>query len=133
MCAFHLASFSYTRLLCYDYRYTNQAPAKRGLTQYYPMPYFDALKIFSCGKHSEKRRNCLKQAISPFLTMFSTLYGTYFSFKMHFKMSSSICFTLDQSKMLSSGNELMHIRNTLYQARHHLIMDPYSQFHQTTE
>ena len=46
-----------------------------------PFPHnvhFDALNIYSCGKHCEKRRNCLLQAISPFLTMFSTLYGTYF-------------------------------------------------------
>ena len=42
------------------------------------MPHFDALQIYSCGKHYEKRRNCLSQAISPFLTMFPTLYGTYF-------------------------------------------------------
>ena len=38
--------------------------------------------------------------------MFSTLYGTYFSFQMHFKMSSAICFNLDQSKILLSGNGL---------------------------
>ena len=38
--------------------------------------------------------------------MFSTLYGTYFSFEMHFKMSSSICFNLDQRKILSSGHGL---------------------------
>ena len=50
------------------------------LTNYHIMLHFDALKIYSCGKHCEKRRNCLQQAISPFLTMFSTLYGTYFSF-----------------------------------------------------
>ena len=31
----------------------------------------------SCGKHCEKKRNCVEQAISPFLTMFSTLCGTY--------------------------------------------------------
>ena len=31
-------------------------------------------------EHCEKRRNCLEQAISPFLTVFSTLYDTYFSF-----------------------------------------------------
>ena len=31
-----------------------------------------------------------------------------FSFEMHFKMSSAICFNLDQSKILSSGNELIH-------------------------
>ena len=43
--------------------------------------HFDALQIYSCGKHCEKRRNCLQEAISPFLTMFSTLYdGTYFPF-----------------------------------------------------
>ena len=47
-----------------------------------------------------------KQAISPFLTMFSTLYGTYFQFKMHFIMSFAICFSLDQSKKLSFGNGL---------------------------
>ena len=68
------------------------------------MPHFDALKIYSCGKHCEKRKNCLSQAISPFLTMFSILYGTYFSFYMHFKMSFAICFNLDQSKILLSGN-----------------------------
>ena len=48
------------------------------LTHYHTMPHFDALKIYSCGKHREKRRNCLEQPISPFLTMFSTLYGTDF-------------------------------------------------------
>ena len=50
------------------------------LTNYHKMPHFDAQKIYNCGKHSEKRRNCLLQAISPFLTLFSTIYGTYFSF-----------------------------------------------------
>ena len=73
------------------------------------MMHFDALQIYSCGKHREKRRNCLQQAISPFLTMFSTLYGTYFSFSMHFQMSSAICFNLDQSKNLSSGNGLKNL------------------------
>ena len=47
---------------------------KRVLTHYHIIPHFDALKIHNCGKHCEKRRKCLKQAISPFLTMFSTLY-----------------------------------------------------------
>ena len=45
-----------------------------------PLPHFDAPKISSCGKHCEKRRHCLSQAISLFLTIFSTQYGTYFSF-----------------------------------------------------
>ena len=53
---------------------------KGRLTHYHTTPHFDALKIYSFGKHCEKRRNCLKQAISPFFTMFSTLYDTYFSF-----------------------------------------------------
>ena len=30
-----------------------------GLTHYHTMPYFNALKIYNCGKHCEKRRNCL--------------------------------------------------------------------------
>ena len=38
--------------------------------------------------------------------MFSTLYGSYFPIQMHFKMSSAICFNLDQSKILSSENGL---------------------------
>ena len=29
------------------------------LTNYHTMLHFDALKIYSCGKHCEKRRNCL--------------------------------------------------------------------------
>ena len=70
------------------------------------MLHFDALKIYICGKHCKKRRNCLWQAISPFLSMFSTPYSTYFSFSMHFKMLSAICFKLDQSKVLLSGNGL---------------------------
>ena len=84
------------------------------------MPHFEALKTYSYGKHCEKRRNCLLQAISPFLTMLSTLYGTYLSFWMHFKMLSEICLNLDQSKILSSGNWLKnsdicknHISQTL--------------------
>ena len=50
------------------------------LTPYHTIPHFDALKIYSCRKPCEKRRNCLEQAISPFLTIFSTMYGTYFLF-----------------------------------------------------
>ena len=50
------------------------------LTHYHTMSQFDASKTYSCGKHCEKRRNCLLQAISPFPIMFSTLYGTYFPF-----------------------------------------------------
>ena len=72
------------------------------------MPHFDALKIYSCEKHCGKRGNYLSQAISPFLTMFPTLYDTHFSFQIHFKIASAICFNLDQSKILLSGNGLSH-------------------------
>ena len=49
------------------------------LTHYHTKPHFDALKIYSYGKHCKKSKNCLLQANSPFLTDFFTLYGTYFS------------------------------------------------------
>ena len=42
--------------------------------------------------------------------MISTLYGMYFSFEMHFKMSSAVCFNLDQSKILSSGSGLRWLK-----------------------
>ena len=29
------------------------------LAHHHTVPHFDALKIYSCGKHCEKRRNCL--------------------------------------------------------------------------
>ena len=50
------------------------------LTHYHTLLHFDALKIYSHRKHYEKRRNCLLEAISLFLTMYSTLNDTYFSF-----------------------------------------------------
>ena len=50
------------------------------LTHYHTMPHFGVLNIYSCGKHCEKRRTCLKQGISPFFTKFSALCGTYFLF-----------------------------------------------------
>ena len=58
------------------------------------------------GEIARYKQFLLLQAISPFHTMFSTLYSTYFSFYMHFKMSSAICFNLEQSKTLSSGTGL---------------------------
>ena len=64
------------------------------------MPHFDAVKTYCCGKHCEKRRTCLKQALSPFLTMFSTPYETYFSFSMHFKMLAVICLQQDRKAIM---------------------------------
>ena len=52
---------------------------RMALTLYYTIPHFDALKIYSCQKHCEKRRNCWLNAVSPFLTTFSFLYGTYYT------------------------------------------------------
>ena len=72
------------------------------------MPHFDALKIYSCGKHCEKRRNCLQQAISPFLTMFSILYGTYFKCSLK---CLQFFFNLDQSRVLSSVNGLSSLKS----------------------
>ena len=54
----------------------NKSLFGKELAHYHTTQQFKALKIYSCGKHCEKkRRNCFKQAISFFLTMFSTLYG----------------------------------------------------------
>ena len=41
----------------------------RHLTNYHTIPHFDALKMDSCGKHCEKRRNCLLQAVPSSLIM----------------------------------------------------------------
>ena len=48
-------------------------------------PHFDALKIYSCGKHAGKGEIACYKQFSPFLTMFSTLFGTYFHFKCTLK------------------------------------------------
>ena len=37
-------------------------------------------------------------------------------------MSSAIYFSLDQSKILSSGNGLTYVRDSLYQERHWLVL-----------
>ena len=50
--------------------------------------------------------NCLLQASSPFLRMFSLLSGIYFPIYTHFRMSSMTSFSLDHSKFWFSGNGL---------------------------
>ena len=57
----------------------------------------DLCKILSFGKELNHYHT-----IPPF----DTLYGTYFPFQTHCKMLSAICFNLDQSEILSSGNGL---------------------------
>ena len=56
----------------------NQGLFGKGLTHYHIMLHFDALKIYSCGKHCEKRRNCLykqfllfSQCFLPYMTLSS--------------------------------------------------------------
>ena len=48
---------------------------------------------------------CCKQFLL-FSQCFLPYMALIFSFQMHFKMLSAICFSLDQSKILSSGNGL---------------------------
>ena len=48
--------------------------------------------------------------------MFFTPLVLIFHFKMHFKVSSAICFNLDQSKILSLGNELKAYFNKFIRA-----------------
>ena len=69
------------------------------------MPHFDALKIYSCGKHSEKRRNCCYKQFLHFSQCFLPYMALTFQFKMHFEMFA-ICFNLNQSTILLSGNGL---------------------------
>ena len=73
------------------------------------MPHFDALKIYSCGKNIVRKGEiiCNKQFLLSsqyFLPFFCTFF---LNFHLHFEMSSAICFNLDQSKLLSSGNGLI--------------------------
>ena len=75
-----------------------------------PLPHFDPLKIYSCGKDGEKGEIACNMQFLLF-SVFSTLYGTYFPFQMHFWMSSAIYFRLDQTKILLSGNGLNYTCN----------------------
>ena len=39
----------------------------------------------------------------------------------HFEMSSAICFNLDQSKTLSSGNGLKHLTKKVLMSTHNIV------------
>ena len=59
------------------------------------MSHFDTLEMYSCGKHCEKGEiACNKQFL-----LFSKCFLLYMPLIFHFKMSSAICFNLDQSKI----------------------------------
>ena len=44
------------------------------------------------------------------ILFFSQCFLPYMALIFHFKMSSAICYSLDQSEILSSGNGLIHDR-----------------------
>ena len=77
------------------------------LTHYLTVPHFDALNIYIAVENIVKKGEiaCNKQFLL-FHNVFYPIYGTYFPCYTHFEMSSAICFSLDQSKKLSSGNGL---------------------------
>ena len=75
------------------------------LTHYHTMLHFDVLKMYSCGKHFEKRRNSLEQAISPFSQCFLPNMALIFHFKCTLKYRLQFV-SIWPSLKLSSGNEL---------------------------
>ena len=80
--------------------------------------HFDTLQIYSCGKHREKRKNYL---LTHYHTMphfdalkiyscgtsnFSFSHNVFCPIWHSFFILSAVCFSLDQSKILSSDNGL---------------------------
>ena len=47
-----------------------------------------------------------------------------FNFSAKFNLSSANAFNLDQPKILSFGQELMHLSDALHRARRHPVMEP---------
>ena len=70
------------------------------------MPNFATLKYIAVENIVCKGEIACNKRFLLFSHFFFLPYDTYFPFQMHFKMSSAICFNLDQSKIFSSGNEL---------------------------
>ena len=79
--------------------YCRHIKTRACLTHYHTMPHLDALQICNWEQH------CNKQFF-----LFSQCFLYYMALILHFictsKMLSAICFNLDQSKILSSGNGL---------------------------
>ena len=55
------------------------------LTHYHTIPHFDALKVHSCGKHCEERRNCFVQTFFPFSQCFLPYMALIFRFQCTLK------------------------------------------------
>ena len=94
--------------ICFFSTFPNYFPIEffdsHKLTHYHTMPHFNALKIYRCGKHCEKKL----LVTSNFSFSHNVFYPTehLFSILNALKMWSAICFNLDQSEILSSGNGL---------------------------
>ena len=69
------------------------------LTHSHTMTPFDAPGKQAFRKHCGKRRNCLSEAISPFLTVFSTHLDNFLTFSSNVKLLSANSLSLDQSKI----------------------------------
>ena len=48
------------------------------LTHYHTIPHFDALKIYSCGKYHEKKRNCCNKPFLLFSQCFLPKWHLFF-------------------------------------------------------
>ena len=91
------------------------------LTHYHTIPHFDALKMYSCRKHCEKRRNCLEQAISPL----SQCFLPYMVLTFYLKCTLTHYHTIphfDALKMYSCRKHCEKRKNCLFQA-----ISPFSQ------
>ena len=69
------------------------------LTHSHTMTPFDAPGKQAFWKHSGKRRNCSKRAISPSPTVFSTRLNSFLPFSSNLKLSSANSFSLEESKI----------------------------------
>ena len=79
-------------------------PSKGYLTYYHTIPHFDALKIYSCENHCEKRRNACN---NQFL-LFSQCILPYMPLIFHFRCTIKCCL-----QFFSIWNSLKFCRNRL--------------------
>ena len=84
-----------------------------------PLTPFDAPGEQAFWKHCGKRRNCSLRAIFPFPTVFATCLGNFLPFSPNVKLSSANSFSLEESKILSSGNGLTSSQRKLLGAFPH--------------
>ena len=86
------------RDLTYDLHFFTFCLSRRcifQLPQYHIMPHFDALKIYSCRKHCEKREIARSEQFLLFSQCFLPYMVLNFHFKCTLKMLPAICFNLD--------------------------------------